>query len=140
MAAKTDVAALPKIIRFIALHDAGPSDGGKGNDVCPHCGADGRYVWEFECDDGTRRGAMRGCVKLFPTSRTALEDQRLIEKEQELRRSYGPQAKLNSWDTKIRTALDEYFAGRMPEAEALRTIEREKAAAAAWRSRKFGGR
>ena len=36
---------------------------------CPHCGAVGKRVWTFLCEDGVERGAMAGClVKGFSTS------------------------------------------------------------------------
>lgn len=56
---------LPSIVAFIETHDSGEY----GNATCPHCGAEGRYVHTFICDDGTRRGAMSGCINLFRVSK-----------------------------------------------------------------------
>jgi len=57
------VSGLPtaKIIAVLHRSDAGP----EGGDTCPHCGASGRYVLTFLCDDGVTRGAMSGCFQLF---------------------------------------------------------------------------
>lgn len=56
---------LPAIIAFLGTSDSGEY----GNARCPHCNAEGRYVHTFICEDGTRRGAMSGCIQLFPQSR-----------------------------------------------------------------------
>jgi hypothetical protein len=130
---KTD---LPKIVRFLDFMDYGPADGGQGSTTCPHCGSPGRYVLTFLCDDGGRYSAMRGCVKLFPTSRIAVEDQKLVERLAELRKTYGPEAKLNSWQARIREALDAFYAGEANETDTIRTIDRENAAMKAWRSKR----
>lgn len=58
-------ATLPSIVAFIGTHDSGEF----GNARCPHCDAEGRYVHTFICDDGTRRGAMSGCIQLFRVGR-----------------------------------------------------------------------
>lgn len=53
---------LPRIVAVLGRSDSGEY----GAATCPHCGAAGRYVYTFQCDDGTTRGAMAGCLKLFP--------------------------------------------------------------------------
>ena len=58
-------ADLPRILVVLGIQDFGPSDFGQSAATCPHCGAHGRYVMNFLCDDGTKRGAMRECFKLF---------------------------------------------------------------------------
>jgi hypothetical protein len=35
----------------------------KDGDICPHCGATGKYVTYVLCSDGIVRGAMRGCLE-----------------------------------------------------------------------------
>ena len=134
-----DPSTLPRIIQFTGMHDAGPADP-RPNGVCPHCGADGRYTHFFKCDDGTERGAMSGCIKLFPVAPTALEQKRLMDKERKLQQTYGKDAHLNSWDTKIQEALDKFFAGEIDEAEAMRVASYQKAQTQAWRDRKYGRR
>lgn len=59
------VATLPTVLAVVGYADHGPSDG-RGSASCPHCGAAGRYVYTLLCADGTRRGAMSGCLRLFP--------------------------------------------------------------------------
>lgn len=58
-------ANLPSVPAVLGVQDFGPCDGGEGSATCPHCGAQGRYVISFLCDDGTKRGAMSGCFDLF---------------------------------------------------------------------------
>ena len=136
MAVKTD---LPMIVRFTDMYDGGPCDDG-ATATCPHCGSDGRYIFFFECEDGTERGAMRGCLKLFPVSKIAEIDRKLIEKEAELAKKYGREAHLNSWQTAQREAIDAFYAGSISQEEALRTIDREQRKMVEYRARKNRGR
>lgn len=126
------LASLPRIVRFLGTSDAGPLADGGGT-VCPHCGAEGRYVHAFECEDGSRRGAMSGCVKLFPVSPIAEIDMRLHERERDLRKRFGPTAKLNSWDAQIRDALDAFYAGTLDERSALMRAQVAEQAKRNWR-------
>lgn len=50
------------IIRLIETEDHPGS-------CCPHCGAEGRYVKVFECEDGAIRKAMAGCYAAWPKSK-----------------------------------------------------------------------
>lgn len=138
----TTITAFPKIVRFTGSYDGGPTDGGRDCVLCPHCGAKGRYIFWFITEDGAERGAMRGamrgCLKLFPVSEIASEHRALLEKQTELRKKYGPDAHLNSWATKMLEAIDAYYANDLSMDEALATVRREKAAQAAYRSRKGG--
>jgi len=63
-------ADLPAVLAVLDVRDYGPCDNGEGSATCPHCGAQGRYVISFLCDDGTKRGAMQGCFQLFRGSNT----------------------------------------------------------------------
>jgi hypothetical protein len=130
---------LPRIIEYLDVTDYGPCDDG-ATAVCPHCGADGRYVHEFRCEDGTVRGAMRGCMGLFPISPIATRHQKLVERERDLQKRFGADAKLNSWDRNMMAAIQEFYAGTVTEQDALRTIERESMKKQAYRNSKKGGR
>jgi hypothetical protein len=72
-----------------------------GNASCPHCGADGRYIHYFLCDDGRIHGAMSGCIKLFPHKKTPLSimAELALDKEKELSelRKKGIVHNLASW-------------------------------------------
>ena len=114
--------SLPRIVRFLGTSDGGPSDG-KGSAECPHCGASGRYVHRFQCEDGTTRGAMSGCIKLFPVHPIASADMALNERERDLQKRFGPTASLNTWDKRIRVAIDAFYAGEMNERTALDQIQ-----------------
>jgi hypothetical protein len=108
--------SLPRITRYMGCDDSGEF----GNANCPHCGAEGRYVHRFKCEDGSYRGAMSGCIELFQWSPTALLDRKLTEKARE--------RKLNKNEQRVRFALDEFYAGRMPEAVVTRMAEQMMAA------------
>lgn len=79
---KTMTEKLPRIIRFEGCTDSGEF----GNTTCPHCGAQGRYVYHFVVEGDVRRGAMAGCIKLYPVSPVARVHQTLLEK---IRQSAG---------------------------------------------------
>ncbi len=95
---------LPRIVRFLGTTDCPDSQ-------CPHCGATGRYIHRFLVDDGRTLAAMSGCVKLFPVSRIALEEQRLREKLARYKKSYGAGATLNRRDAEALAAIDAYYEG-----------------------------
>lgn len=135
----TATSTLPKIVRFLGITDYGPCDGGEPTAVCPHCGSGGRYVHAFECADGTRRGAMSGCVQLFPISLIATEDQKLTERELDLKKRFGKDAQLNSWDKNIQAIIHRFYAGALTEPEALRLITNENRAKQVYRRNRFRG-
>ena len=112
---------LPRIVRFLETSDAPGSS-------CPHCGAEGRYILRFRVEDGRELGAMRGCVKLFPSSLIAHEDLRLRDKEIRLKKSYGPQAALNRADRAAMDAIEAFYAGAGSERTALSLTDSAKCA------------
>lgn len=57
---QTATAPLPAIVKMLGVDDAGAGAS------CPHCGATGRWIYNFLCEDGTQRAAMAGCLKQFP--------------------------------------------------------------------------
>lgn len=131
---------LPTITRFISLTDHGPCDDGEPSAHCPHCGAGGRYIWTFQCDDGTTRGAMKGCVQLFRVSPIATIDQKLTARLEDLKKRFGPASHLNGFDQKQRDVLTAFYDGQLPENAALlkiRSLENEKIN---WRRSRKGGR
>lgn len=129
----TNRTTLPKIIRFEGKHDSGEY----GAATCPHCGADGRYVWTFTCDDGKRHGAMSGCIKLFPVSPLAEEHKKIIERKAD--RDKKGQT-LASWDIAKLDAIDKVAAGEMHEGAAMLIVRSENARRSAWMDRNKKGR
>lgn len=112
-------AGLPRIVHFAEWLDAPGS-------CCPHCGADGRFIARFVCADGTARGAMRGCIKLFPVAPIAREELRLLEK----RSRYVRQGwKLNRRDQEALDACEAVWRGEMQESIALSICKSAKMAA-----------
>ncbi len=116
---------LPRIIAMISKTDAGEF----GATTCPHCGADGRYVWTFLCDDGTTRGAMAGCLQRFPKSRLVDEHKKIIERAAE-REQAG--RSLASWDENKLAAINEVIAGTLTEQAALDIVATENLKRSAW--------
>lgn len=125
---------LPRVIEVLEVIDCGP-----GPSVsCPHCGADGRYITRFRCDDGTTRGAMSGCFKLFPAHRFCLRVDEIKRREIEAERQGR---RLASWDQAILDAIRAFASGERSEAEVDRVIKIEDARKKSWcKSRARGGR
>jgi len=116
-AAQPKPAHLPRVLAVVGVTDYGPAiDGSDMNATCPHCGAQGRYVIDFICDDGTRRGAMSGCFKLFrgSESRTAKLVQEAFSRKADAERDGK---KLAGWWADI-VAEAEAFADTGSAAEA----------------------
>ena len=115
------VQSLPRIVRFGETHDSPGSS-------CPHCGADGRWIYTFTLDNGRTAGAMRGCLSLFPVSRVAREELRLREKLAKYQKSYGVSATLNRRDSEALDAIEAFYAGACDERSALSVVDRAKKA------------
>lgn len=109
-------APLPRIVRFLGTDDSPDS-------ACPHCGATGRYIHRFIVDDGRTLAAMSGCVKLFPCSRIAIEEQRLRKKlEDRAKRGWL----LGRADQDALGAIDLFYAGVLDERTALERVNSAK--------------
>lgn len=120
---------LPRIAYFTDRTDAG--EFGAAN--CPHCGAKGRYIQHFICDDGSERGAMAGCIKQFKLHAFAKEQLRIESKE----RDYAERGwNIPSWDQDILNAIGAFVAGEISECQANHAIDIAKARATAYRNRK----
>jgi hypothetical protein len=120
------VTSLPRIMRYL---DSVSSEGSQ----CPHCGADGRTIHRFVCEDGTTRGAMSGCVKLYPISPLAREAMTLDRK---IKGYVKRGLNLASWDQDKATALGEFYAGFITEAQALAAIRGANTRASIYRTRR----
>lgn len=123
------VTQLPMIVAFDGMHDTGPADP-RPNGTCPHCGAEGRYIYWFVLEDGSRHGAMAGCLKLFPQSETAKEHQRILDKQRQGK-------KLNGWDNDNLDAIEGLKVGRLSKDEAIRIIRQNHAKRDAWIRNKY---
>lgn len=123
--------ALPEIIQFLGTYDSGEY----GNATCPHCGAEGRYVTSFVCADGKQRGAMAGCIQLYPVSPLAREHALVMGKISKAERA-GREPKLNGWDTAILAACEDCYAGKIEVADALRIIADQKRSRNNWLAKK----
>lgn len=109
----TPTSTLPKIITVLGVQDCGPCDP-EPTGVCPHCGTDGRYIYTFLCEDGTRRGAMKGCIQLFPRHPLAMKVQGVFKKQLDYTKK---QWKLATWDQMVIDATGDLEAKRINLAE-----------------------
>lgn len=92
----------------------------------------------FQCDDGSTRGAMSGCIQLFPIHPIAQADMALKGREKELHQRFGPSASLNSWDKQAREAIDSFYAGTMDERTALYRVQCAEQSKRNYRRARFG--
>lgn len=93
--------------KFIGIDDTGPESGAR----CPHCGADGRYIyrWEYE---GKIYGAMAGCYKMLTGTIEKGEKERYIEL---IAQKQSRNKELNSWDKSILRMLQFQKEGKYPD-------------------------
>jgi hypothetical protein len=125
---------LPRIIAILGRTDAGEY----GAATCPHCGADGRYITTFVCEDGKTRGAMSGCIKLFPISPLANIHAKLLVKAQANERKGWK--RFSSFDQPKMDAIEAVMAGTMTEDQAIWICKNQSAKAAQWLQNKKGSR
>lgn len=122
-----DTRPVSPIVLFVGKHDAGPAEPGWPPTFCPHCGSGGRYVWEFACEDGTRRGAMRGCLELFPQSSLAQKQllalDRFAEAEEQKRAVRRGAKGATSWDAEVYSATHDLDVGTIDVQEAAGRIQ-----------------
>lgn len=111
----------PRIVAVTDVIDHGSCDG-QGNGICPHCGAEGRYVYRFICEDGTTRGAMKGCLQLFPKSQISRACETAFSKQKaaDAKKGYISRA-----DAEIVATARAFAAGT----KTLRDLERAVASA-----------
>lgn len=131
-AAKHIYSDLPKIIIVLGVTDHGPCDGG-ASAICPHCGAEGRYVYVFKCADGSTRGAMKGCLAKFPRHAFAIESARILEKEQDYKKRGWS---LPTWDIAIKDAIWAFADGQISESAAIARVRAAQEARQRYRQRR----
>lgn len=124
-------AKLAKIVYFLGIDDCGPVEDGGG--FCPHCGANGRYIYNFVCDDGTKHGAMKGCLSKFPMHPFAKIHARILEKQKENAKKGW---KLASWDERTLEAIEKFAHNEIAEYEAQRIINSANEAKRAYMKRR----
>lgn len=115
----TTITSLPTVIRITSVTDAGEKDGA----TCPHCGASGRYIYHFDCVDGTHRAAMKICFSHFPKHEfvKVSED---VKKREAAYRAQGWD--LPTYDVEIIRTIDMFAGGRITEAVAKKRITSAK--------------
>lgn len=79
-----------KPFQFLGMEDCGET-------CCPHCGADGRYIYTW-AEYGKVRGAMAGCYKLLTGKIHKGDLDRRIE---QIADKQGRNKPLNGWDKTI---------------------------------------
>jgi len=130
----TPISTLPKILAILGCTDHGPCDDGP-TATCPHCGAGGRYVYRFLCDDGKIHGAMAGCIQLFPKHPLTDKVATVFEK---LRDYEKKKWKCSSWDQEIVDACASLESGSIAVEEWERKVNGSIARRNAWLAKKYG--
>lgn len=118
---------LPKIVRVTSVTDAGEF----GAATCPHCGASGRYIYHFDCADGTHGGAMKGCFSKFPKHKFAAIHANILDKKRT--KKY-----LASWDTQKLEAIEKFIAGELTEKQAQHLIDMAQSQCVAYVNKAYG--
>lgn len=98
--------------KFIKIEDCGSTQ-------CPHCGADGRYIYTWE-EDGIRHSAMAGCYKALTGKLEKDEKQQYFVLLSEKQAKNKP---LNSWDNNIIRILSYKEEGKYPDSWCDNKIE-----------------
>ena len=129
---KLSYANMPRITFLKSMKDYGEY----GAAECPHCGAKGRYVYEFICDDGSNRGAMRICFSRWPQHYFVREQLRIEEKSSRFEaQGWG---RLSEWDTAPLEAIQKFARGEITEAEAEKIVDAASQKRAAYAKSKYG--
>ena len=124
---------LPKRVVTLRTIDCGPMEEGdyEPSGICPHCGAGGRWIHVFLCDDGLIYGAMSGCINLFgkaSNSKLAKMAELAMAKEKKRVRDLeyrGKKTPVAKWFTNVLDALKDLELGNitLEEAEKIGTAE-----------------
>lgn len=131
----TPTSTLPKIIAIVDCEDHGPCDPDPSA-YCPHCGAGGRYILRFICEDGKVHGAMKGCIQLYPRHQFTSKVEAVFAKERQYRKNKW---NLPSWDQNIINACHSLGAGQITLAQWESTVRSEFAKRDQFIQRKYGG-
>lgn len=120
---------LPTIIDVYDTDDHGDF----GAVLCPHCGAKGRYIKNFLCDDGNLWGAMAGCFTRFPQHPVVKK----IDYYQDKWKDYEKRGwKLSRFDQQIFDALQEMRAGTITADALLNVMNQVARQREAWNERR----
>lgn len=136
---------LPAIVAVLKIVDHGPCDDGHASAHCPHCGAGGRYIHYAILEDGTKIGAMRGCIQLFPQNHKYAKWSKLVteayKREQEAKEK---KSKLAGWWDGMIGASEALWDGKIDVQRWAQAIAIEESARQSWLARngykKFGRR
>lgn len=90
--------------KFIGIKDCGSTS-------CPHCGAEGRYIYTWE-ENGVQRSAMAGCYKMLTGNFEKGENEKYFELLSE-KQAKGKE--LNGWDKTVIKMLEFKKNGTYPE-------------------------
>jgi len=130
---------LPKRLLTLRTIDCGPMEEGDSEPTghCPHCGAAGRWIHVFLCDDGLVYGAMSGCIKLFgegPKTKLAIMGEKAMDKEKEMIRASakGSKKTIAKWFSTVLDALRDLELGKITLEEAEKIGKTEYFKRATW--------
>lgn len=100
---KPEAKDMKATFKFIGVKDCGETN-------CPHCGAMGRYIYEWE-EDGVSHAAMAGCYQKLTKGIQKDEKQRYFEILYEKQAKNKP---LNGWDKSVILLLSFKKSGNYP--------------------------
>lgn len=89
--------------KFISVEDYGST-------CCPHCGAEGRYIYTWE-ENGVKKSAMAGCYKALTGKLEKGEEDKYMEL---LYEKVAKRKKLNGWDKTVLRMLEFKDSGKYP--------------------------
>jgi hypothetical protein len=92
--------------QFLGVHDTGPDSGAH----CPHCGAEGRYIYNW-AEYGEVRAAMAGCYQML-TGKIVKGDYEKVMEGIAVKLSRNKP--LNGWEKTIIRMEDFKSAGKYP--------------------------
>lgn len=136
---------LPTIVAVLKVVDHGPCDDGHASAHCPHCGSGGRYIHYAITEDGTRIGAMSGCIQLFPQDRKYKRWSDLVaEAYKREREAKEKRSKLAAWWDGMIGASEALWDGEITVERWAQAVAAEERERQSWLSRngykRFGRR
>lgn len=93
---RQEAAAVASAIESGDFYFIGIGDGGTGC-CCPHCGAEGRWVYQW-CWQGKKHSAMAGCYKVLTRSIPVTDERKFWE---QLSTKLAKGKELSGWDKNI---------------------------------------
>lgn len=99
---------------FLWVQDTGPESGAR----CPHCGADGRYIYHW-MESGKHRAAMAGCYSALTGK---IKKDEVVKFLESINLKNSRNKPLNGWEKNALRLQDFSLAGKFPPDWCLQKI------------------